>query len=67
MASASLKPQPVLARTAAALALQGEAGGGVLQSSETTAVTQGIISNEREAVTLVVLSSHCEKAGCRPN
>ncbi|PKU37560.1 hypothetical protein llap_12137 [Limosa lapponica baueri] len=29
-----------------------------MPSSETTAVTQGIISNEREAVKLVVLSSH---------
>lgn len=70
----SLEPQTVLARTAwqepraaAALTSQAEAGRGVLQSSETATATQGVISNDREAVKPVVLPSHGEKAGCRPN
>ena len=74
VATVSLEPQTVLARTAwqeprvaAALTSQAEAGRGVLQSSETMAVTQGVISNEREVVKPVVLSSHSDKVGCRPN
>lgn len=74
VATVSLEPQTILARTAwqeprvaAALTSQAEAGRGVLQSSETMAVTQGVISNEREVVKPVVLSSHSDKVGCRPN
>lgn len=54
-------------RTEADLTLQVAAGQNVMLSLETMAVTQGIISNEREAVKLVVLSSHCKKVGCSPN
>ena len=74
MATVSLEPQTIVARTAwqepraaAALTSQAEAGRGDLQSSETMAVTQGVISNEREVVKPVMLSSHGEKVGCRPN
>ncbi|CAN0514251.1 unnamed protein product [Rangifer tarandus platyrhynchus] len=56
VATVPLEPQTILARTtglepraAAALTSQAEAGRGVLQSCETMAVTQGVISNEREA------------------
>ena len=71
VATVPLEPRTILARAAglepraaAALTSQAEAGRGVLQSCETT---QGVISNEREAVKPVVLLSHGEKVGCRPN